>query len=755
MRSYSRIILLLLASAFPALTAMADGLMRPVSTSYPKDFLRHRTTNVDVTMYGQVAQTKVYQEFVNEWDASTDAIFSFPLPPDARATNFTYWVGDSAYKAVLQVKDQAPNPGTGSGGIDASLNIYLGPNAIRILIHGIAAGALQRVQLEYLSLCDFHQGTVEYHYPLGTSDFSPYPIDDVSFTFRVNATGDIQTTNLVGISSPTMTTQDARHLIVSADQPKMYLTSDLSFSYSVKHDSLGIDFYSVASDTMDGHFVMMLNPPSGGADATVLPKNVVFVVDCSSELLNESLDASKEAISGCIRNLGAADSFSVVAFDYSVRVWSSRLLPATGAMTDSAVAYLTSLGYSPGSNLSSALTASLGIFKNPDANNFIILVSDGKVVIDPKAVRAQNTLKAAIFPVSVATTAGRQRLEMLAYLNYGYPTFFPTNGDITGEMLRLFDEVSYPVWRDVRYEISSSVYDLLPVGLPNLFKGSRMFLAGRYKTPGTLTLSLAGWTSAGATFLDLPLTFSASKTENDFAKIFWAKEKIDDIERTISVYGATDSLKKADIALSLGYGVRCMYTAYVADQNVSGGTPVAEQVTLSAVAATRTATGVSIVWKASLPARVKRVNIYRKTPADEALRLIASVGGDTGSYFDLSAPKGKVFYRIELVTDDGTSLFSDIVNPDGASPVLFDLGQNFPNPFNPVTQIEYSVAEAGFVSLAVYNTLGERVAVLINEQMPRGIYTASFNGSSLPSGAYFYRLSAGTFVQTKRMLLMK
>ncbi len=95
------------------------------------------------------------------------------------------------------------------------------------------------------------------------------------------------------------------------------------------------------------------------------------------------------------------------------------------------------------------------------------------------------------------------------------------------------------------------------------------------------------------------------------------------------------------------------------------------------------------------------------------------------------------------------------VNELTLSPDNYSLSQNYPNPFNPVTTIQYSIPQRGIVTLTVYDILGKQVATLVNEEKDRGVYTVNFDASQLASGLYIYRLSAGSFVKSKKMLLLK
>jgi hypothetical protein len=90
----------------------------------------------------------------------------------------------------------------------------------------------------------------------------------------------------------------------------------------------------------------------------------------------------------------------------------------------------------------------------------------------------------------------------------------------------------------------------------------------------------------------------------------------------------------------------------------------------------------------------------------------------------------------------------------GEVPALFRLEQNFPNPFNPSTTVRYVLPVRSHVTLSVFNTLGQLVATLVNESREPGNHEVQFDANGFSSGVYFYRIQAGDFVQTKRLLLL-
>jgi Secretion system C-terminal sorting domain len=153
---------------------------------------------------------------------------------------------------------------------------------------------------------------------------------------------------------------------------------------------------------------------------------------------------------------------------------------------------------------------------------------------------------------------------------------------------------------------------------------------------------------------------------------------------------------------------------------------------------------------------------------------------DSPNYLAIDTLGGKMYWteigipRIRNANLDGSSvqtLSIDVLHPTGilftstapvsvskhgaGVPLVFSLHQNYPNPFNPTTTITFSVGTQSHTSLRVYDMLGREMAMIVSEELPAGMYARQWNAETFPSGVYFYRLQAGSFTETKKLLLLK
>jgi spore germination protein YaaH len=199
-------------------------------------------------------------------------------------------------------------------------------------------------------------------------------------------------------------------------------------------------------------------------------------------------------------------------------------------------------------------------------------------------------------------------------------------------------------------------------------------------------------------------------------------------------------------------------------------------VELTSFTANSSGNSVELKWETSTEKNNRGFEIERsKTISENVNEEWITIGFTEGSgtttekksYFfvDKNIDAGKYNYRLKQFDFDGSFEYSNVIETDVFYSFGYSLEQSYPNPFNPTTKIKYSIptaqnllpgeASGGLVTLIVYDMLGSEVATLVDEKKSAGIYEVDFDAGSLSSGLYFYRLKAGNFSSTKKMLLVR
>jgi hypothetical protein len=207
------------------------------------------------------------------------------------------------------------------------------------------------------------------------------------------------------------------------------------------------------------------------------------------------------------------------------------------------------------------------------------------------------------------------------------------------------------------------------------------------------------------------------------------------------------------------------FNPYVIINNLVGAdtssTPL--PVTLTSFKVNATNGAATLTWSTST--EINNYGFYVEKSSDQQTwESVAFLNGHGTSLvaqtYSFTDPDPSTYYRLKQVDLNGDSHYSDVVilgvtAVETETPNEFALMQNYPNPFNPNTTIKFDLAKSSDVKLAVYTTDGREVAVLVNERKEAGSYQVKVDGSSLSSGVYFYRINAGDFVQTRKLVLVK
>lgn len=542
-----------------------DGLLLPQSEDYPKDFLRNRLTHIALTIDGLVAETVVTQEFINESSDTVNGMYNFPLPIDARAFRFRIWYGDTILVAKLKVKQQDPNPGTGTGGTAAEVNRYIGPNGLRIPIKNIPPYSTQRVELSYISFCEYYRGQTVYTYPLFSEDFVSYPLEHLAMDIKVLSSNSISGWSLPHFQDVAAPVDQPDLLDIQAVKAKAYMNSDIVFSYTADIAEMSLDFYAESVDTLGYHFGMVIRPPDTLDVTSEVPMRIIFLLSRSSLYVYDyQFEQCKAAVGRFLDALGASHVFNIVSYASESEAWQTAPVPATVANITAAKTYLNGLTLASGSDMDNAVRTAFQQFIDDTYNNSLVLLTDGKGFIDPGVIAGLNPHMTAVFPIVLGEDGDIPRMTMLADLNYGFLTTIGPNDNFIEKTDNFFHRIKQPMMKTVALEYGKDdIRDLIHDQVPALYAGSYTYITGRYDSPSISPFSIAGISAAGAVSYDFMLDFTPDSARKPMMTYIWAKDRIDALEREILVYGVEEELEEEMIAISLAYGIRCMYTAYV------------------------------------------------------------------------------------------------------------------------------------------------------------------------------------------------
>jgi hypothetical protein len=232
-----------------------------------------------------------------------------------------------------------------------------------------------------------------------------------------------------------------------------------------------------------------------------------------------------------------------------------------------------------------------------------------------------------------------------------------------------------------------------------------------------------------------------------------------------SMAGATTqyglaTLKTTNAPSAVTYGLPATYgtvwtAAYTETEVIAiGGYPMSTVVTSYIDSAWIDAHGTLVIpGGGAYPAL--RVRLVTHSPGKEVGYIFMAANGASVQVtaLDTTSPNSGVISVVRSTSWTGPT---NVGVADGAKlPTEYALLQNYPNPFNPTTEITYELPQASYVRLSVFNLLGQEVALLVDGKVPAGSQTVRFSGATLPSGIYLYRLQTESFLQTRRMVLVR
>jgi len=550
--------------------------------------------HVDVTIADQVATTHIEQLFRNPNDWTLEGTYYFPLPAGAAVSQLTMWVNGAPIEAKLMpaAEARAVYDEIVRQLRDPALLEYVGQDAIQANVFPIPPGEERRIEIEYTTLLTADNGTFHYVYPQSAGLYTDAPLTQQSIRVDIASNEAIRT-----LYSPSHRVAIAREgdfratVGYEAANPPL---DDFELYYTVSPEEIGLNLLSYKAAGEDGFFVLLVTP--GMDTGEVVAKDIILVLDTSGSMEGEKIIQAREAARYVVDHLNPDDRFAVVQFNTTVSSYARSLLPASEA--GAAGVYIDTLPAAGGTNISGALLEAAALVQ-PERPTTILFLTDGlategitdtSLLLDNVAAALPDN--ARLFAFGVGDDVDTTLLDTLAQNHRGTTTYVRPGQAIDEAVSAFYARVSAPVLTDIAIDYGGvAVQEVYPVELPDLFAGTQLVIAGRYREGGPATITLSGTTNGRAQSFGYPdQTFQAGGGEA-FIPRLWATRAIGHLMQQIRLRGEDPELVQSVVALSTRYGIITPYTSFLIQEDdivaQTGGAPALDQATeaLSAPAA--------------------------------------------------------------------------------------------------------------------------------------------------------------------------
>ncbi|MDX1686818.1 MAG: VIT domain-containing protein [Candidatus Promineifilaceae bacterium] len=582
MKKITFILILFLSLLFAAgaTPASAQDATRPPAPSEPlppppiwdTGRLRIAYQRVDVTIEDQVATTHIEQLFVNEGDGIAEGVYLFPLPEGAAVNQLTMWVDGQPIEAkILEAGEaRAIYDEIVRQLRDPALLEYVGTGAIQANVFPIPAQDERRIEIEYTQILPADNGLIHYVYPQSTDLYTNAPLDTQSI--RVDVRSDEAIRAIYSPSHPVAVNRDGEFQATAGyEASDVTAEKDFELYYSVSPEEIGLNLLSYKEAGEDGFFLMLVAPTVEVDPEDVVAKDVILVLDTSGSMEGEKMAQAKEAARYVVQRLNPQDRFNVVAFSTGVRTYAPELIPAADAAD--ALPFIDRLEAIGGTNISLAL---LEAMNQADAERplTVIFLTDGLategIVETPlllDAVGEAAPSSARLFAFGVGNDVDTLLLDGLTENHRGTTTYVRPGEAIDEAVSGFYAKVSTPVLADVTLEVDGvTVERLYPAELPDLFAGTQLAVAGRYRQGGPATITLRGELNGETQTFVYEDNVFRSQGGDQFIPRLWATRAIGHLLQQIRLHGENEELVQSVVNLSIRYGIITPYTSYLIEE---------------------------------------------------------------------------------------------------------------------------------------------------------------------------------------------
>jgi Ca-activated chloride channel family protein len=559
--------------------ALADGMFLPGALS--PDYLAVRYHHVTVRIEDGHAVTRVQQEVYNPYDLQVEVRYLFPVPPEALLSGF--WAVVDGQRQQVTRQDAAATNGALYPMVaqrrDPSLLQYADWESLAIDLV-VPPGGSRQMTLEYEEVLAPSGGLYSYRYVLSTERYSAQPLEEVSLTVELQSSS--------GLASVYSSTHDVTIERLGAGRARVTWkaqfvrpTEDFRLFFAPAEEGFGGGLLTGRRNGHD-HFLFLFSPEVESPRSSYLPKDIVFVMDRSGSMGGEKIEQVRNALHFILSQLGEGDRFSIVTFAEQAAVFEPLLQPVEYGILQAARRYVDQVAAGGGTDLDLALQTGLEILRRSEergASRMVVFLTDGLPTVgatDEQLIlghvhTANAGTEARLHVFGVGYDVNTHLLDRLAAENGGTVTYVQPGDDLESALTGFYGKIAHPVLTDVEVEFDGlEASALYPEALPDLFQGSSLLLAGRYRATGdTATVRIRG--RAGNERREHVYTFDLTEADDrDFVPRLWATRRVGALLDQVRVEGETQALVDEIRELGLAYGLVTPYTTFVIEGQADG-----------------------------------------------------------------------------------------------------------------------------------------------------------------------------------------
>ncbi|MFN2136858.1 MAG: VIT domain-containing protein, partial [Candidatus Promineifilaceae bacterium] len=656
---------------------------------------------VDVSIDGQVATTHIEQLFRNEGQGLLEGSYFFPLPVGAAVSQLTMWVDGKPIEAKILEKDEARAvyDEIVRQLRDPALLEYAGRDAVQANVFPIPAGEERLVEISYTHLLPAENGLIQYVYPQSTDLYSNAPLGEQSI--RVEVASDEPIRTIYSPSHPVAISREGEFSAVAGYEAQNVTPGeDFALYYTVSPEVIGLNLLSYKEPGEDGFFLMLVTPGIEAGE-TAVDKDVILVLDTSGSMEGEKMAQAKEAATYVVEHLNEGDRFNIVAFSTGTDLFEDALVAA--AEPGAAGQFIDSLEAVGGTNISEALLEAAALVDSERPSTIIFLtdglategITDTSLLL--QNVAAQMPANARLFAFGVGDDVDTLLLDSLAQAQRGATTYVRPGQAIDEAVSGFYAKVGSPVLTDISLDTGDiRTSRLYPAQLPDLFAGSQLVVAGRYRDAGEATITLRGTVNGREMAYHYEDQQFVAEGGQPFIPRLWATRAIGQMMQQIRLQGEDPELVQSIVNLSTRYGIITPYTSFLIEEDdiiAQTGDFDAVMEAEEALAAPASVSGEQAVDRAALEGELAAAEAPAPLPT-----MVAKDGGSTGGPAVRYAGSKTFFQRGGVWVDSlyDPALGEPVVVPFASQP-YFDLLAEWP--------------EAG-----AYLALGEEVQVVLGDQ---------------------------------------